>query len=406
MTIEEILAKLQEISTLGETRSLTDEEVTEYEELEGKLKAAQKTAELRSRTAAYVAPNASLAAVVNVGSVKATDDDELQTRSFGAYLRTGGKPDLVDQLPADYRSALENRAQLTTTGAAGGFAVPETLAATITKRLKSFGGLQNVVRTITTDSGEPYRWPTFDDVANVGVIVAEGAAPASGGADLVLSEKTLPVFTTTTSGAGQAPIAASVELLQDSAFDVEHMIFEALAERVARKEALDWVTGNGTTEPLGIDTGTTYNGFAGAAPTYAELVDAVHQVDPAYRMGASWTFNDYTLGLIEKIVDSTGRPILNSTHDGIAAGPDNQRLLGYPVQIEQAWQNYADGGTSRWGAFGNLTKGYVIRRVSGIHVIANPYSKANQGIVEFTMRVRAGGVPDETNAYRVLINAA
>jgi HK97 family phage major capsid protein len=198
----------------------------------------------------------------------------------------------------------------------------------------------------------------------------------------------------------------SVELLQDSNFDIEALVERKLGERIARKQAVDWVTGNGTTEPFGIDTGTTYNGFVGASgPTYAELVDAVHQVDPSYRMTAKWTFNDSTLAMIEKLVDTTGRPILNDANAGIATGPQNKTLLGYPVVIDQAWPTYTDGGTTRWGAFGDLNAGYVIRRVQDMTLIVNPYARANEGQVEYTLWARADGVPQDTNAYRVLINA-
>lgn len=74
------------------------------------------------------------------------------------------------------------------------------------------------------------------------------------------------------------------------------------------------------------------------------------QVDPDYRDGAVWTFNDYTLSLVEGIVDLNGRQLLNNAADGINVGRANQYLLGYPVVIDQAWANYADGGTNKFRA--------------------------------------------------------
>lgn len=54
------------------------------------------------------------------------------------------------------------------------------------------------------------------------------------------------------------------------------------------------MTGNGTTEPFGIDTGITVavDTFDAATPTYHELVDAVHQAEPASRMNAASSFSD------------------------------------------------------------------------------------------------------------------
>lgn len=394
MNIEELVAKLTAITDLAETenRSLTDEEFASYNELEKQLKAAQKTAELRSRSAAYQAPNGSVQAAVHV----ATKEDDTLERAFDAYLRSG-------QPNADIA---ELRAQSVGTNSAGGYTVPETMLTKITERLKAFGGVANAVETITTDSGEPIRWPTLDDTGNTGVIAAEGTAPGSGGADLVFGEKTLGAFKYVAPGASNLPLRVSVELLQDSAFDVESLVTRKLSERIFRKQAQDWVNGTGTTLPFGLATGTAVatNTFDNAAPTYADLLNAVHQVDPAYRDQAVWTFSDATLALIEGLTDSTGRPLLNSQNDGISVGRSNQTLLGYPVVIDQAWGTYADGGTTKFGAFGDLKSGYIIRRVQDVTVIVNPYSRANEGQVEFTMWARADGTVQDANAFRVLQN--
>jgi HK97 family phage major capsid protein len=393
MTIEELLAALQAImdeATASEAGELTDEQVARYEELETQLATKRKTEEVQKRHAAYKAA----APGQFVTGAKPKDDDTL-TRAFGAYLRTGKEnADLV-----------ELRAQSVGTDAAGGFLVPDVYRDKMVERMKAFGGLAGVVEEITTSGGELLRWPTLDDTANAGVIVAEATAPASGGADLVFGEKTLGAFRYVAPGAGNLPLRVSVELLQDSSFDIEGLVSRKLAERIGRKQAVDWVSGAGTTLPFGITTASTTTAFTAAAPTYAELLAAVHALDPAYREGASWAFNDATLALIEGIVDTTGRPLLNQQNDGISAGIGNMRLLGYPVVIDQAFPTYTDGGTNRWGVFGDLREGYVIRRVRDVTMVVNPYSRANEGQVEYTAWARADGTVQDPNAYRVLINA-
>lgn len=388
-TVEEYLVALQTVIDGAEGRSLTDAEVTRYEGLEENLKRAQKTEELQKRNAAY---NAIKPSQLVTGAAPRKDDT--LERAFNHYMRTG----------KENADIVELRAQgLGDT--AGGFTVPDVLRNRLTERLKAFGGLASAVEEITTTGGETLRWPTLDDTANTGVIAAEGTAPASGGADLVFAEKTLGAFKYVAPGAAQLPLRVSVELLQDSAFDIEGLVARKLGERIGRKQAADWVSGAGTTAPFGITTGTAGTAFTSAGITYAELVAAVHEVDPAYRANASWAFNDATLAKLEAVVDSTGRPILNSSTDGIAAGPANQRLLGYPVVIDQAFPTYTDGGTTRWGVFGDLSAGYVIRRVRDLTLIVNPYSRANEGQVEYTLWARADGTVQDANAYRVLINA-
>jgi len=391
MTIEELVASLKAIIDAAEGRSLTDEEVERYEKLEVELAAKQKDVEIRSRQKAYETPVRN-DLHVHVGTQKA--DDTLE-RAFDHYLRTG-------QQNADI---VELRAQSVGTDSAGGYTVPDSMRDKLTERLKAFGGLAGAVEEITTSGGEPLRWPTLDDTANSGVIAAEGTAPASGGADLVFGEKVLGAFKYVAPGASNLPLRVSVELLQDAAFDVQSLVTRKLGERIARKQAVDWVGGAGTTLPFGITTGTSGTAFTSAGITYAELVDAVHEVDPEYRMSAKWAFNDATLAKIEKIVDTTGRPILNDANAGIAGGPQNKTLLGFPVVIDQAFSTYTDGGTTKWGVFGDLSAGYVIRRVKDLTLIVNPYSRANEGQVEYTLWARADGVPQDTNAYKVLINA-
>lgn len=394
LTVEDLIGALSAIIDNAGDRPLTDEEAQRYEQLETQLRSAQRNVEIRSRQQAYTtAVPGGLAAVVHTGAVRT--DDTLE-RAFDAYVRTGHEnADMV-----------ELRAQATSPGSAGGFLVPETMRAKLVERLKAFGGLATAVEEINTSTGEPLRWPTLDDTANVGVIAPENTAPSSGGADLVFGEKVLGAFKYVAPGLNNLPLQVSVELLQDAAFDVQGLVTRKLGERIGRRQAVDWVTGNGTTEPFGIDTGITVavDTFDAATPTYDELVDAVHQVDPAYRMNAAWSFSDGTLAQIEKLVDGNGRPLLNPAAEGISTGPHNVTLLGYPVIVDNAWPTYADGTAGKWGVFGDLRSGYVIRRVKDLTLIVNPYSRANEGKVEYTLWARADGVPQDTAAYRVLAN--
>lgn len=393
VTVEQILGELQRIIDTAEASQggeLSDDQVARYEELEGQLKRVQKTAEVRSRQEAYMTP-----VRTNVVREATAKPDETLTRAYDSYMRTGqANQDLT-----------ELRAQSVGTDAAGGFLVPDVMRDKIVERLKAYGGLASAAEEITTSGGEKLIWPTLDDTANVGVIAAEGTAPASGGADLVFGEKTLGAFKYIAPGAGNLPLRVSVELLQDSAFDIEAMVRDKLGQRIGRTQAVHWANGVGTTQPFGITTGTSGTAFTSAGITYAELVAAVHEIDPEYRMNAKWAFNDATMAKIESVVDANGRPLLTDANQGIADGPPQLRLLGYPVVIDQAFATYVDGGTNKWGVFGDLKAAYVIRRVKDLTLIVNPYARANEGQVEYTLWARADGTVQDPNAYRVLINA-
>lgn len=392
MTIEQILAKLQEIAAKGETRSLTDEEVTEYEGLESQLKAAQKTAELRSRTAAYVAPNGALAAVVHVGTTK---EDDTEERAFAHYLRTGKA-----------NSDLETRAQNEGTPSAGGYLVPETLLARIEQRAKVFGGVEAEAEVMVTDNGSTIKLNRNDDTAAKAVVVSELAAPASGGADLVFDQVVLDAHTLTTSGAGQAPISVSFQILQDSQIDLAAYIADRIGERFGRGIASYLVTGTGTGEPTGIVTNTvTESTFTGSTILKDELIAAQHDVDPAYRGDAVWIFNDSTLEAIRKLEDDNGRPLWTAQAQSGLETSIGGMLLGSRVVVDQNLASYADGGSNRWGVFGSVRSGFLVRRVAGMRLIVNEATGAQTGKVEYTAHIRLDSAVKQPYAYSVLKNS-
>lgn len=381
-TVEEFLAAISAVVDGAEGRSMTDEEVARFEELEGGLKSVQRTEEILKRNAAY---NAIKPSQVITGSAPQADDT--LERAFEHYLRTGQQnSDLV-----------ELRAQSEGTATAGGYLVPEGFRNKLVDRLKDFGGLASAVEEITTESGNTLPWPTLDDTGNVGEIVAENGT-FSGGADLVFGEAQLGAYKYMAGGAGALPLRLSWELIQDAAVDIEALVSRKLAERIHRVQAPHWVSGTGTGQPKGIITGKTPIEIG--ALTYANLLSIVHAVDPAYRAGAVWAFNDATLQALRGIMDANDRPLLSDSTSGLAGAPGGATLLGYPVVIDQGFSTYAAADDDpAVGAFGNLREGYVIRRVKDITIVVDPYTRAANGQTQFTAWARADGTQQNPNAY-------
>lgn len=409
MTIEELLAAIQEIldAAAAESRPMTEEEVERAEKLEDQLNVLRRSQEVQARFAAYQAPNTTQ--LRGMSGAQSTPgfgtpayqttarDEETIERAFDIYLRTGQEMPEMAQL----------RAQSVGTTTAGGFLVPETFRQKLTDRLVAFGGFAPNAESITTSTGAKMPWPTVDDTANQGVIAAEGTAPASGGADLVFGEKDLDAYTYTAPGAGQLPLRVSVELLQDAAFNVQELVQRKLGQRIARLQAAHWIRGTGTGQPDGITTSTgPEHEFTGAAITYAALVDAKHKLDPDYRQGAKWYFNDTTLAAIEKLVDTQGRPLLMNLAESGIANDGGLQLLGHPVVIDQAFLDYTDASENAWGAFTDAQESYVIRNVRDLQLIVNPYSRANERQVEYTLWGRADGTVQNPFAAVVLKNDA
>lgn len=394
-TIDDVMADLQSIVDTAEGRSFSDDEVTRYEKLEGELESVRKSTEIRARQNAYATPvNASH---LYVAAPKA--DDGL-SRAFDAYLRTG-------QPNADIAGLRVRNEQGEGTGAAGGYTVPSEFRQKLVEVMKAYGGLANAVDSFDTGDGRPVEYPTVDDTANQGDITAEGAAVASGD-DLTFGTVALGAYKYTSAGAGSnLPLRVSVELLQDSAFDVAGFVARAMGIRIARKQSAHWCTGTGVSQPKGIVASslTADNTVATSDTlTYQDFLDTEALLDPAYEANAQWVMNKGTWTAIRGITDvTTGRPlILPNAVAGMGGGVPKE-LLGYPVIIDQGMPTYTDTA-AYFAVLGDLRESYVIRRVSTLAIVVNPYTRAANGQVEYSGWQRADGTIQNRSGYVIMRN--
>lgn len=408
MTVEELAAAIQAIldQAIAEGREMTDDEVAKAEQMEHQLAAAKKREQNKqqaeqkqqadaARRAALAARQAARLAPVNaglMGMVAPVRPDDTLDRAFNAYLRTGRENADLQQLRAQGEGAPTE----------GGYLVPQGFRDKLIDRMKQFGGLANHVETINTSDGRPIEWPTIDDTSNTGEVVQEGGT-FSAGADMVFGQASLGAYSYMAGGGSSTPLRLSRELLQDAAFDVEKIVSDKLGERIARIQSTHLVNGTGAGQPQGIVYGLTGTEVSSAL-SYADLVDAIHRVDPAYRDGAKWAFNDLSLAAIRKLVDGDNRPLLQPAGAGIEGSPGGEMLLGFPVVIDQAFANLTltSGALINWGVFGQLAEGYVLRRVQDVEILVNPYTRMANRQIEFTAWARMDAVRQNVNAYTVL----
>lgn len=393
-TTEDILAGLQGILDSAEGRSLTDDEATRYEALEGQLQAAQRTSQIRARNAAYnmPAPNQHLhyAAPSKV-------DDTLE-RAYVAYLRTG-------QPNQDITGLRVTNDQGVGTSTGGGYTVPPAFRQRLVEVMKAYGGLAAEVDSFDTGNGAPVEYPSLDDTSNQGDIVAEGSQPSTG-ADLTFGTVRLGSYRYDSVGPSGNPLRVSVELLQDSAFDVAALVARALGVRIARKQAAHWCTGTGVGQPLGIVASslTSDNTLASSDTlSYQDFLDSEALLDPAYEQNAVWVMNKNAWSGVRGIVDTPGRPIILPQAVAGAGGGVPKELLGYRVVLDQGMPTYTDTG-AYFAILGDLREAYVIRRVSDLAIVVNPYTRASYGQVEYTGWQRADGTVQNRSAYVITQN--
>lgn len=323
---------------------------------------------------------------------------------FLALARSGFD---VQELSPEQRSILkrgiadlkEMRAQTAGSNGAGGYTVPTDLAASIDKTLKMWGPMydEDICTVLTTSSGNPIDFPKTDDTAVAVAQHTEAAAMTDdGGVDATFTKMTLNAFAYDTEW-----VQISMELLQDSAVDIESFIGELLGERLARRVNTELTTGDGTGDPNGIVTASTLGVTAASATavTFDELLELFHSVDPAYRMSPKcrFMFNDTSLKNIRKLKDGNGAYIWQM---GDVRTGQPGTLLGKPYSINQAMPAMTTGLKSF--LFGDFAK-YFVRKVGAPVIgVRREYYWPNIGLAGI---VRLDGDLIQTGAVKHLIQA-
>jgi HK97 family phage major capsid protein len=292
-------------------------------------------------------------------ALRATDSYKAE---FETFLRTG------KMSPAMH----EARALV----AASSTLVPQGFEDELIIKLKAWGGMTRVCRTISTSTGNPLPWPNADDTTNVGEWLTEAAGV--GTAD--------PTFSNVTLGANKLSskqVKLSVELEQDSAFNIAELLVNMFARRMGTTANAAFTVGDGTST-YGTITGlinalvtatgrnvlalgaNSNSGVAGDTALNSigtdDLSNLITAVDPAYRAGAKFVANQSAWDKLRNLKDKYGRPIWQVS---LASGvPDS--ILGYSYDYNQDIAAIAPGAkTVVFGDFSN----YVVRNVLGFTLV-------------------------------------
>lgn len=334
--------------------------------------------------------------------------EKVMANAIDAYLRFG-----ATQLTDEARSILETgavtldgnrqigfseevRALTTGTGSSGGYLIPQGFSGEVDKSLKAYGGMLQAGRTWTTGTGNPVMWPTFNDTANKGRLLDENTDATSGSTDVAFGQKSLGAYTFTSD-----LIIVPNQLLQDSYFDLNGMLSEALGERLGRAMNQYLTTGTGSSQPQGVVTGSTKGVDAAvSALTFDNIIDLYHSVNSAYRTNALFMFSDPTLAVLRKLKDSEGRYIWQMG-DVRTGSPDT--LLGKPYIVNDDMATV--GASTKSVLFGDF-KRFIIRQVQGISI-----ARANERYIEsnqtaFIGFMRIDGKLLNTAAVKHILNAA
>ena len=202
----------------------------------------------------------------------------------------------------------------------GGYLVPEEFEHQIVTGLDEANVIRSIAKVITTHHDRK-------------IPIAVGHSTATWTAENAAFTESNPTF-------GQKQIDAfkltdlirvSVELLQDSEFDLEDYIGTEIARAFGVAEEQAFCVGTGTDQPTGIFTanGGTVGVTAASATavTVDEIISLVYALKSPYRRNAKFLMNDATVSLLRKLKDGNGAYLWQPS---VQAGqPD--KLLGYDI---------------------------------------------------------------------------
>lgn len=271
-----------------------------------------------------------------------------ETPDKGAGLKPEKVGRASDAYKEDFDRHLRGRALLHNVlsegvDADGGFLVPEDFERDIVSALDEENVIRSLAKVITTQHERK-------------IPIATGHSTAQWTAENAAYTESNPSF-------GQKQIDAfkltdlcrvSVELLQDSAFDIEDYLMKEFARAFGIAEEEAFCVGTGTNQPTGIFTakGGTVGVTAASATgiTVDEVINLVYALKSPYRRNAKFLMHDATVSLLRKLKDSNGVYLWQPS---VQAGePD--RLLGYEIYTSPYIPTAAAGAlTVAFGDFKN-----------------------------------------------------
>lgn len=320
------------------------------------------------------------------GSIEVKDKE--YTDAFRAHFRKGDVQASLNKGAADE----------------GGYLAPVEWDRTITDKLVQVSPMRQIasVQTISTAG--------FTKLFNL-----RGTASGWVGETAARPQTNTPTFGSMTFSTGEiyANPAATQQMLDDAAINLDQWLAGEVEGEFAYQEGLAFLSGDGTNKPRGLLTFVTGGTAAAVNPLGAiqlkmaaaaaaidkdELVDLVYMLPAAFTQEARFIMNRTVQGTIRKLKDGDGNYLWQPSY--VAGQPAT--LLGYPVTEMPGMPNLAANALPI--AFGDFRRGYLIVDRVGIRVLRDPFT--NKPYVHFYTTKRVGGGVQNPETIKILKMAA
>ena len=259
----------------------------------------------------------------------------------------------------------------------GGYLVPEEFERQIVSGLDEANVVRGLAKVITTSAER--KIPVAATHSEAKWTAENGAYTES---DPTFDQKTIDAFKLTDL------VKVSIELLQDSAFDLESYIAAEFARAFGIAEEEAFCVGTGTGQPTGIFTANGgqvgVNAAGSTAVTADELISLVYALKSPYRRNAKFLTNDATIAAIRKLKDGNGVYLWQPSLQ--AGEPD--KLLGYDLYTSPYVPQMEAGAYSV--AFGDFKNYWIADRAGRTVQRLNELYSTN-GQVGFVATERVDG---------------
>ncbi|QQK75088.1 phage major capsid protein [Salicibibacter cibarius] len=271
--------------------------------------------------------------------------------------------------------------------AVGGYIVPDEFEANLIRLVEDNNVMRGLATTIQTGSGVR-EFPIERDRGEAFWIGEEEDYETS---DAEFGNITLGAHKLTTA------TFASEELLNDAFFDIEAYVSDIFGTRIAEKEELAFIDGDGDNKPTGVlEDATDEVEVSSASQLKADkLLDLYHSLRRNHRRNSTFLIHDSMAKAIRKLKDGNGQFIWAP---GIQAGqPDT--ILNRPVAISDHMPE-AEAG-NQVIAFGDFSRYYIADRV-GMAMQRLDEVRAMRGQIGFRMYRRLDGRLMDSTAVKTL----
>lgn len=324
-------------------------------------------------------------AAAQMGAGQQLKDAEY-SEAFRAHFKKG-----------DVQAALNKGAD-----AEGGYTTPVEWDRTITDKLKLVSPMRQLA-TVTPVSGAG-----LTKLYNMG-----GTASGWVGESDPRPQTGTGTFASLGFGWGEiyANPAATQQILDDAAIDLEAWLAGEVETEFAQQEGVAFFSGNGDKKPFGILTYVTgaanaakhpfgaikvVNSGAAAALAADGIIDLVYDLPSAFTGNARFAMNRKTQGVVRKLKDGQGNYLWQPSY--VAGQPAT--VAGFPLTEVPDMPDVAANSTPI--LFGDFKRTYTVYDRVGIRVLRDPFT-AKPYVLFYTTKRVGGGVhnPEPMRALKV-----